>query len=65
MDCTIRVTVRMTIKTSNAKSWMGGSAIISKIKLLLREWCYQQSKTIQLLRRQNAIEDLKIVLAGN
>ena len=60
----IGVTILVAIEAGHTPHTVGllGLAICRRIELLLRKLCYEQAQTIELLRIENAIEQLVKVI---
>ncbi len=52
----IRVSVHVTIEARDSRARLVGTTVVCQIEFLLREWCEQETKPLELLRIQDAFE---------
>jgi hypothetical protein len=61
----VGVAIGVTVETRDAAARVRGSPVLGLIKLLLRERREEQAQTFELLRIQDAVEQLIIILDGD
>src|SRR5690606_12352112 len=58
----VRMAVRMTVEARDAEMRLLAAPIVRHVELLLRKRAHEQTQSFQLLRVQNAVEELEKVL---
>src|SRR3970282_873486 len=62
MSGAVSVAVRMAIEAGNAEARFFAAPVIGEVELLLRKLAHEQAKTFELLRIQDAVEELEEIL---
>src|SRR6187401_3542721 len=61
----IRMPVDVAVEARNPQAWAIGAAIVDVIELLLRKGRQEQAQAIELLRIQEALEEVVVVVGGD
>src|SRR4030081_3618373 len=65
MRCLVGMTVRVAIEAGHAPARLLRASILGLVELLLRKRRYQKTQDLDLLRIDDAVEQLVIIFDGN